>query len=147
MNEEAIFAWIDKHFQSNQDIIEDYSAGQIKSYLQNQTYLMVLVCKTTIEILNPELFIYFIICLYISFQDGADCETCEESIHHLEDIDDDADAVGVRMVKTDDKEFVEQFGIEEFPAVVYFENNNPHIYNGNIKNSNKMRKYFRNNMC
>ena len=45
MNDEAIYAWIDGHFQSNQDIIEDFSAAQIKSFLQNQTYLMVFVCK------------------------------------------------------------------------------------------------------
>ena len=45
MNDEAIYAWIDGHFQSNQDVIEDFSAAQIKSFLQNQTYLMVFVCK------------------------------------------------------------------------------------------------------
>jgi len=125
MNEEAIFGWIDNHFQSNQDIIEDYTAGQIKSYLLNQTYLMVLVCRFSplFVLLHDKLF-------FVRISDGPECEICEESIHHLEDIDDDADAVGVRMVKTDDKEFVEQFGIEEFPAIVYFENNNPHIYNG-----------------
>ena len=49
---------------------------------------------------------------------------------HLEDIDDDADAVGVRMVKTEDKEFVKQYGLETFPTVVYFEKDDPHIYNG-----------------
>ncbi len=46
MNDEAIYAWIDGHFQSNQDIIEDFSSAQIKSFLQNQTYLMVFVCKS-----------------------------------------------------------------------------------------------------
>ena len=48
----------------------------------------------------------------------------------MEDIDDDADAVGVRMVKTEDKEFVKQYGLETFPTVVYFEKDDPHIYNG-----------------
>ena len=45
MNDEAIHTWIDALFQSNQDVIEEFSGAQIKSYLQNQTYLMVFVCK------------------------------------------------------------------------------------------------------
>ena len=48
----------------------------------------------------------------------------------MEDIDDDADAVGVRMVKTEDKEFVKQYGLETFPTVVYFEKDAPHMSNG-----------------
>ena len=67
-------------------------------------------------------------CFY--FVDAPNCDACEEALKHLEDIDDDADAVGVRMVKTEDKEFVKMYGIEEFPTVVYFEKDNPHIYNG-----------------
>ena len=38
------------------------------------------------------------------------------------------------MVKTEDKEFVKQYGLEEFPTVVYFEKENPHIYNGELVN-------------
>jgi hypothetical protein len=62
--------------------------------------------------------------------DSADCATCEEALQNLEDIDDDADAVGVRMIKTDDVEFAEMIGLTEFPAIVYYEHGNPHIYDG-----------------
>ena len=54
-------------------------------------------------------------------------------MQNLEDIDDDADAVGVRMIKTDDAEFSQEIGITEFPAIVYYEHGNPHIYDGKIK--------------
>ena len=70
--------------------------------------------------------------ILVLITDAPNCELCEEALKHLEDIDDDADAVGVRMVMTDDKEFVKMYGIEEFPTVVYFEKDNPHIYNGNF---------------
>ena len=56
---------------------------------------------------------------------------CDEALQNLEDIDDDADAVGVRMVKTDDAEFAQVNGIESFPTLVYYEHGNPHIYDGN----------------
>ena len=53
-------------------------------------------------------------------------------MQNLEDIDDDADAVGVRMLKTDDAAFAQEIGISEFPAIVYYEHGNPHIYDGKI---------------
>ena len=66
------------------------------------------------------------------FTDSADCAVCEEALQNLEDIDDDADAVGVRMVKTDDAEFAQFIGLTEFPSIVYYEHGNPHIYDGKL---------------
>ena len=34
------------------------------------------------------------------------------------------------MVQTDDKEFAEEYGVTEFPAVIYFEDEDPSIYDG-----------------
>ena len=59
-----------------------------------------------------------------------DCEICEEALAQLESIDDDAEAVGVRVIKTDDEEVAEEYGITKFPAVIYFENEDPSIYDG-----------------
>ncbi len=42
----------------------------------------------------------------LHFLDAPNCDACEEALKHLEDIDDDADAVGVRMVKTEDKVWI-----------------------------------------
>ena len=64
----------------------------------------------------------------------TDCDICDETITSLEEIDDDAEAVGVRVIKTDDEEFADEYGITEFPAVVYFENGDPSIYDGKIWN-------------
>ena len=41
--------------------------------------------------------------------------------------------MGVRVIKTDDKEIAEEYGITDFPAVVYFENKDPSIYDGKNK--------------
>ena len=68
--------------------------------------------------------------ILLCFLDTADCEICDEALQNLEDIDDDADAVGVRMIKTDDLEFAQEIGISEFPSIVYYEHGNPHIYDG-----------------
>ena len=66
--------------------------------------------------------------------DDDHCPICDEALQNLEDIDDDADAVGVRMVKTDDTAFSEFIGLSQFPSIVYYEHSNPHIYDGNCNN-------------
>ena len=71
--------------------------------------------------------------LYNFTDSKTDCDICDETIAQLESIDDDAEAVGVRVIQTDDEEFIEEYGITEFPAVIYFENEDPSIYDGTYK--------------
>merc|ERR1712088_530446 len=59
-----------------------------------------------------------------------DCTACDEAIKQLEQIDDDADAVGVMFVKTNEADFAAEYGIDSFPAILYFENQQPSIYDG-----------------
>ena len=76
--------------------------------------------------------------IFFTFSDSADCAICEEALQNLEDIDDDADAVGVRMVKTDDKAFADFIGLSTFPSIVYYEHGNPHIYDGEFDFTKKI---------
>lgn len=66
------------------------------------------------------------------------CEICEETLVQLESIDDDAEAVGIRMVKTDDQEFMEKYGIEVIPSVIYFEGGNPSVYHGDPREESEL---------
>ena len=68
--------------------------------------------------------------LLIHYVDTKDCEACDEAIKQLEQIDDDADAVGVKFVKTDEQAFAAEYGIETFPTIIYFEGKQPSIYDG-----------------
>jgi len=105
MNEEAIKEWVDAELKSNLDVIEDLNAEQIHDLLDENEYVMV--------------YLY-----------TADSEACDEAIKQLEQIDDDADAVGVKFVKTDEADFAAEYGIESFPAILYFENKQPSVYDG-----------------
>jgi len=105
MNEEAIREWVDEELKSNLDVIEDLNTEQIHDLIDENEYVMV--------------YLY-----------APDCEACDEAIKQLEQIDDDADAVGVKFVKTDETEFAAEYGIESFPAILYFENKQPSIYDG-----------------
>ncbi len=75
------------------------------------------------------------------FTDAPDCPACDEAIKQLEQIDDDTDAVGVKFVKTDDADFATEFGITEFPAILYFEDKEPSIYDGKDKSGEFFRSF------
>lgn len=48
----------------------------------------------------------------------------------LEKIDDDTDTFGVDFVKINDKRLAKQYGIKTFPALTYFREKEPIIYDG-----------------
>ncbi len=51
----------------------------------------------------------------------------------LENIDDDTDRHGISFIKTQDLNIATNFGVHEFPAVIYFENQVPSIYEGKYR--------------
>ena len=59
-------------------------------------------------------------------------EESQTFIADLETIDDDLSARGVNMVKISDMETAEDYGVEDLPTVVYFENGIPFVYMGNF---------------
>lgn len=48
----------------------------------------------------------------------------------LENIDDECDLFGIQMVKIQDPQLAKRYGIKTFPAMVYFRNGNPLLYDG-----------------
>lgn len=59
-------------------------------------------------------------------------------LEDLETIDDDCDRHGIILVKLDNREEAEQYGIEEIPALVYFEDKIPHLFEGNLASENEV---------
>ncbi len=60
------------------------------------------------------------------------CETCLEVLQALENIDDDAERQEVKLVKTTDAEFAESVGISEFPAMIFYFEGTPNVFDGDI---------------
>lgn len=70
--------------------------------------------------------------LLSSFTDSDDCEQCAGVLEELENIDDDCDKHDIKFVKTQDFTIAEQYGITDFPVLVYFEENTPNVFEGII---------------
>ncbi|CRK96271.1 CLUMA_CG009693, isoform A, partial [Clunio marinus] len=60
------------------------------------------------------------------------CVTCDTVLEELEKIDDDTDAFGVDFVKINDKRLAKQYGIHKFPALTYYREKQPIIYEGDL---------------
>lgn len=66
----------------------------------------------------------------VSPSDARSCVTCDKVLEELEKIDDDTDTFGVDFVKINDKRLAKQYGITKFPALTYFREEKPIIYEG-----------------
>lgn len=63
-------------------------------------------------------------------------------LEELEKIDDDCDKHGIQFVKIDDKRASKDFGIEDIPAIVYFEKQVPNVYNGDLMNEDEILQWL-----
>lgn len=64
------------------------------------------------------------------FPDDNDDEDSMQVLGELENIDDDLDKHGIQFVKIDDSQAAKSFGIDDVPAIVYFEKQIPSVYDG-----------------
>lgn len=67
---------------------------------------------------------------YCIRQDKPNCKACDQVLLELENIDDECDLFGIQMVKIQDPQLAKRYGIKTFPAMVYFRNGNPLLYDG-----------------
>ncbi|XP_023240298.1 uncharacterized protein LOC111638775 [Centruroides sculpturatus] len=107
MNEEEVLQWLFE-FQDigdDDDLIEDVTANALEALVQKSSHLAVL------------------------FYDG-DSKRSMKVLDQLENIDDEAKKDGITFVKTDSERACEDYGIEERPALVYFEKTLPNFYQG-----------------
>jgi len=66
--------------------------------------------------------------VYVS--DDSDQKKSQKVLAELENIDDECDQNDIAFVKIDNKAEAKEYGIDEFPTLVYFERRIPHIYDG-----------------
>ncbi|GFQ72443.1 thioredoxin domain-containing protein [Trichonephila clavata] len=103
--EEDVLDWLVK--QANSDEIEDVTDRVLQHMIKRTHELVVL------------------------FYDKDD-QSNQEVMQNLENIDDDADKLGIPFVKIDDTELAQDYGIENLPTLIFFENQVPNFYKGNL---------------
>jgi len=104
--EEDVLQWL--VLQKTEDTIETINRNMLQVMMQEQQYLAVYFYKPT-------------------------CRACDTVLSELEQIDDECDNFGIQMVKIQDVQLAKRYGIKTLPALVYFRNGNPLIYDGDLK--------------
>ncbi|CAG4916765.1 unnamed protein product [Colias eurytheme] len=117
MHEEAILKWVLDLQHSQPEVIENVDRKTLKDLINDVEHLAV--------------FFY-----------NDDCDTCDEILEELETIDDDTDKHGIQFVKSKDSKLASDIGIFSFPALVYYETGVPIMYDGDLKNENKVLQWL-----
>ena len=68
---------------------------------------------------------------------------CEEVLEFLENVDDELDDKGIAFVQTDNEDFpLIKHHISKFPALAFFRNGNPIVYDGKIEDEEEVPKWL-----
>ncbi|KAH9383753.1 hypothetical protein HPB48_025519 [Haemaphysalis longicornis] len=116
MDEDKVLAWFIKQKESEE--IEEITEKMLFELVDENPFLVVL------------------------FYD-KDHKGSADVLAELENIDDDLDKHKVPFVKIDDDSVAKDFGIlDELPALVYFEDKIPNVYEGNLKDEEDVLKWI-----
>ncbi|XP_045026962.1 uncharacterized protein LOC116925152 isoform X6 [Daphnia magna] len=107
-NEERLLEWLLIQKDPTSDMIEEYEDEQLVECIRKMEFVAVY------------------------FYNKQECEHCLSILDELENIDDDTDRHGISFIKTQDLNIATNFGVHEFPALIYFENQVPSIYEGEL---------------
>ncbi|XP_017885799.1 uncharacterized protein LOC108628406 isoform X4 [Ceratina calcarata] len=107
-DEEQILQWLMTQKDPSGEVIEDLEGEELLNLIRE----------------SESLAVYFYV---------EDCDQCMGILEELENIDDDCDRHGITFVKTQDYKVAEDYGVIEFPVLVYFENQIPNVFEGDLK--------------
>lgn len=113
MHEEALLEWVLNLKESAPDVIESVDRKTLQVLINDVEHLAVLFYTD-------------------------DCDDCDEVLEELETIDDDTDQHGIQFVKSKDHKLASDIGIFSFPALVYYETGVPIMYDGDLRNEDKV---------
>lgn len=66
----------------------------------------------------------------LDVSDKPECKKCAKALQELENIDDEADQLGIGFVKIHDEELAEEYSLGDLPRLVYYRHQIPIIYEG-----------------
>ncbi|KAK3864392.1 hypothetical protein Pcinc_029924 [Petrolisthes cinctipes] len=99
------------------DQIEDVNAKILDKIVEEQEFVAVLFYKT-------------------------ECRKCMKALQELENVDDDADQLGIAFVKINDPDLADEYSLGSLPALVYYRRRIPVVYDGDLMNEDKVLEWL-----
>lgn len=137
MEEEEVLQWLIT--QKTEDRIELITRIMLEDMVEETQYLAVYFCELRVTwSLTLRCVHVFSQPFFFQFLDKLNCHICDELLEGLENIDDECDVFGIHLVKIQDPPLAKRYGIKTFPALVYFRNGNPLLFEGIFFNCCKL---------
>ena len=138
LNEQEVLNWLTHQVQHEE--IEEITNEMLDILIKQKKHLAVLFCKI------DTFFSWFEMLTLSSHLDDEDDTTNGDILAGLETIDDECDQRGVSFVRLDSESEEQEYGIETTPALVYFEDGIPSLYEGtlalNLKRNGDLAEMF-----
>ncbi|XP_055342299.1 uncharacterized protein LOC129590885 [Paramacrobiotus metropolitanus] len=115
MNEDAVLAWILE--QQQQETIENVNLEILEKVLEEEEYVALFFYSDT-------------------------CKNCDAVLEELEKIDDESGDAGIHFLRTNDKDVTKKYNVKSFPKLIYFRNQEPLVYNGDLLDEEKLLKWL-----
>lgn len=74
--------------------------------------------------------------------DKPECRKCAKALQELENIDDEADQLGIGFVKIHDEILADEYNLGELPRLVYYRHKTPIIYESMLKEKKCFSLHF-----
>ncbi|XP_043680383.1 uncharacterized protein LOC122634920 isoform X2 [Vespula pensylvanica] len=113
--EEEVLQWLIT--QKTEDRIELITRVMLEAFVEETQYLAVYFYK-------------------------QNCHICDEILEGLERVDDECDVFGIHLVKIQDPQLAKRYSIKTFPALVYFRNGNPLLFEGDLQNEESVLEWL-----
>ena len=126
-NEESVLEWL--AHQVNSDEIEDVTDEMLDMLVAKMPSLAALFCKSLLIDLGRPI-VTLPLNEWMNVADDKDNEEHMAVLKELENIDDECDIHDITFVKISNLEEAKEYGLENLPTLVYFENRIPCVYEG-----------------
>ncbi|KAG8237453.1 hypothetical protein J437_LFUL015981, partial [Ladona fulva] len=124
-DEEKVLEWLVQQVES--DEIEDVTDEMLDMLITKLPNLAVLFCNKIKHKCSSAILLGKDATCFL-FSDDNNDKRSQKVLNELENIDDECDQHGIVFVKMDNEEEAREYGIEKVPALLYFENEIPTVY-------------------
>lgn len=138
MKEDDLLGWL--IHQKRHSEIPEITDEMKDKLIENTQYLAVIFCMCFEPLFKISAFLISLSLLF--FSDDKDDKTDIRVLNELENIDDELEKEGIVIVRIDNADEAKEYGLDHLPALVYFEDKIPALYEGDLMNEEEVLEWL-----
>lgn len=139
MKEEELLGWL--IHQKRHSEIPEVTDEMKDKLIESTKYLAVIFCKP-IEKKTPSKRHFYLMLFPFLCSDDKDDKQDIRVLNELENIDDELEKEGIVIVRIDNADEAKEYGLDHLPALIYFEDKIPALYEGDLMNEDEVLEWL-----